>query len=159
MLPSSYVNNMATLGPLGYMTKAPGTIGSIVGAFWYIFAFYNLATSYFTYLLIVFICCYFAIAICGEAEKRLQMRDPGIIILDEFVAMPVCFIGIPIRDFNSPIYVIIAGFLLFRVFDIYKPFGISRLQNLPEGTGVVMDDIGAALVTCVCLHVGIAWLA
>jgi phosphatidylglycerophosphatase A len=51
----------------------------------------------------------------------------------------------------------VAGFALFRLFDIAKPFGISRLQRLPGGWGVVIDDLAAALVACAVLHGGV-WL-
>jgi phosphatidylglycerophosphatase A len=49
---------------------------------------------------------------------------------------------------------LVAGFLLFRLFDITKPFGIGRLQSLPAGWGVVADDLAAALATCATLHIG-----
>jgi phosphatidylglycerophosphatase A len=48
--------------------------------------------------------------------------------------------------------VVLAGFVLFRIYDIKKPFGISRLQNLPGGIGCVADDLAAALAACVSLH-------
>ena len=48
--------------------------------------------------------------------------------------------------------VLLAGFILFRIFDILKPFGIARLQNLPGGIGCVVDDLAAALAACCCLH-------
>ena len=48
--------------------------------------------------------------------------------------------------------VLIAGFVLFRLFDIFKPFGISKLQNLPGGLGCVADDLAAALASCIVLH-------
>jgi phosphatidylglycerophosphatase A len=53
--------------------------------------------------------------------------------------------------------VLLAGFALFRLFDIAKPFGIRRLQALPAGWGVVADDVAAALASCATLHIG-AWI-
>lgn len=52
---------------------------------------------------------------------------------------------------------LLAGFALFRFFDIAKPWGIARLQRLPGGWGVVVDDLAAALATCATLHLGV-WL-
>jgi len=101
---------------------------------------------------------YLAVAICGEAEVRLGRSDPGEIILDEFVAMPLCFIGwseLTVGISNG--VVLLAGFTLFRFFDIVKPLGISRLQCWPAGWGVVVDDLAAALATCGALHLGHSW--
>jgi phosphatidylglycerophosphatase A len=53
--------------------------------------------------------------------------------------------------------VLLAGFALFRLFDITKPLGIARLQNLPGGWGVVIDDTAAALAACATLH-AVVWL-
>jgi len=100
---------------------------------------------------------YIAIGVCGEAEFRLGRRDPGEVILDEFVVMPLCFLGWPVLAVNLPNWVIfLAGFALFRFFDIIKPFGIKRLQTLPGGWGVVMDDVAAALAACATLHALVA---
>lgn len=155
-LPDKLVLNAATLGPIGFKTKAPGTLGSIVGIFWYIVAFHHLAP--FEYLLLLLLSAYVSMAICDQAEIRMKMRDPGVIILDEFVAIPFCFIGL----FDPAQYGItllwpwlLAGFLLFRFFDILKPLGINKLQKMEGGVGVVADDLGAALITCAMLH-GIA---
>jgi len=48
--------------------------------------------------------------------------------------------------------VLLAGFVLFRIFDIAKPFGISKLQNLPGGLGCVVDDLAAGIASCIVLH-------
>ena len=56
--------------------------------------------------------------------------------------------------------IFLIGFGLFRIFDILKPFGIKRLQDLPAGWGVVVDDLAAALLTCAVMHAAqAAWLA
>jgi phosphatidylglycerophosphatase A len=55
-----------------------------------------------------------------------------------------------------PWVIFIAGFLLFRLFDIAKPFGIRKLEDLPGGWGIMFDDVAAALLACLALH-GAAW--
>lgn len=154
-LPTALVVNFATLGPLGLVKKGPGTVGSLAGVALYAVLFHQ--TTPFGYLLWSLLFFYLAVAFCDEAEQRLQMRDPGMIILDEFIAVPLVFLGM-----NGPEGlvaqhggwpVLIAGFTLFRLFDIFKPFGISKLQNFPGGLGCVIDDTAAAAVSCIVLHV------
>lgn len=152
-LPTATVLGCATLGPLGRRLPAPGTWGSVAGLLYFTVLFYPL--GWFGNLLLSAVGIYVAIAICGEAEFRLGRRDPGEVVLDEFVAMPLCFLGWPALAVTWPPWaVFLAGFALFRLFDIVKPLGIRRLQHLPGGWGVVADDVAAALATCVTLHLG-----
>ncbi len=143
----------ATLGSLGNF-KAPGTWGSATGVLFYLVIFYP--TSDFMGAFLMLASCYFAVGICGEAEKRLKKVDPGEIIIDEVVAMPICFIGLKpfIADGHGAI-VLIGGFLVFRVFDILKPFGIKKLQRYYGGFGVVIDDVVAGLATCAAMNVAL----
>ena len=67
--------------------------------------------------------------------------------------MPLVFIGYPLlRSSFSEWILMILGFILFRIFDILKPFGIKKLQRLNAGWGVVVDDLVAALAACLTLH-------
>jgi phosphatidylglycerophosphatase A len=148
------VVGLATLGPLGLVKKGPGTVGSVAGIGLYAVLFHF--ASPFAYLLLMALLTYLAIGICDAAERRLQMRDPGMIVLDEFIAVPLVFIGM--GGSTGLIYqhggwpVLLAGFVLFRIFDILKPFGISKLQNLPGGLGCVVDDLAAGIASCIVLH-------
>ena len=93
--------------------------------------------------------------VCGEAEIRLGRHDPGEVILDEFVAMPLCFLGWPMiigPGLLPFLGLMLAGFALFRLYDITKPLVIDSLQELPGGWGIVLDDTAAALATCATLH-------
>lgn len=163
--PTALVVGAATLGPIGRRLPAPGTWGSAVGVayFWICFAQFgrdgSLASSVVGNALVSAIAGYVAVAVCGEAEIRLGKSDPGEVILDEFVAMPLCFLGWPMLLTAMPAWAaLLTGFALFRLFDIAKPLGISRLQRLPGGWGVVIDDLAAALAACATLHLGVwAW--
>ena len=159
-LSTPLVVNLATLGPIGRVTKAPGTLGSVVGLVFYAVFFHHATT--FTFILLIALSAYLSVAICDAAEKRLQMRDPGMIVLDELVAVPLIFIGMGgnsgLIAQNNGWPVLFTGFVLFRVFDIIKPLGISRLQNLPGGLGCVADDIAAALAAYVSLQLIIHFL-
>ena len=71
------------------------------------------------------------------------------------MAIPLCFLGWPALTATLPPWaVFLTGFALFRLFDITKPFGIGKLQDLPGGWGVVADDVAAALATCATMHLG-----
>jgi len=154
-LPTSTVLGWARLGPVGRLRKAPGTWGSVAGLAYFVVIFHSLSTG--AVLLLSAVTIYLAAALCGEAEVRLGRRDPGEVVLDEFVVLPLCFVEWPLMTKAAPAWaVFLAGFGLFRLYDILKPFGIRRLQDLPGGWGVVIDDVAAALATCATLHVGAA---
>ena len=156
-LPTRTVLMLATLGPVGRKLPAPGTWGSVAGLLYFTVFFLGRLGLVGT-LLVSAVASYLAIAICGEAEFRLARKDPGEVILDEFVAMPLCFLGWNALPGPLPVWaVLLAGFGLFRFYDILKPLGIARLQDLPLGWGVVVDDLAAALAACATLHLGV-WL-
>lgn len=155
-MPGRAAGVASTLGPLGLL-KAPGTWGSLAGVIFCGFVLPWLCLP--LQLVLCAVLVYLAIGICDRAEEYFEMRDPGKINLDEFVAMPVCYLGVIERGvaFNSHlIWWLIAGFLLFRFFDILKPLGISKVQKLDGGLGCVMDDVAAALVVCLILNVAAA---
>jgi phosphatidylglycerophosphatase A len=97
--------------------------------------------------------------LCGYAEKCLGEKDPGSVVLDEIAAMPACFGSwialylwkngsIPRLDFSflkSNWLPILAVFVAFRIFDIWKPWPVRQSQSLPAGWGITLDDLLAAV--------------
>ncbi len=156
-LPTSLVVGAATLGPVGMKLPAPGTWGSVAGLLYFTVIFFPLGLV--PTLLLSAAGLYLAVGLCGEAEVRMRRKDPGEVILDEFMAMPLCYLGWPaIAAAGWPNWsIFLAGLAVFRFYDILKPLGIRRLQSWPGGWGVVVDDVAAALATCGTLHLG-AWL-
>lgn len=152
---SRFVCAVATLGPLGRL-PAPGTWGALAGVVYFTLVFgrarWEVAFAW-TVLL-----SYVAVAFCGEAARRLGKKDPGEVNLDEFAVMPLVFLGWRAGALAGlPEWgVLLAGFGLFRFYDILKPLGISRLQRWPGGWGIVADDFVAALAACGTLHAGAA---
>ena len=151
----------------GRLPIAPGTWGSVVGVGWTwalvstgSIVWFGLGTAA---LLIA------AVWICDRAEKILDQHDPGSVVLDEIAALPVCFLPVavmevlvrggldPVGHFGprSVGLGLVAGFALFRWFDIWKPGPIRVAQRLPGGLGVVADDFFAALSVALVLP----WLA
>ena len=159
-LPTEGVLGLATLGPLGRRMVAPGTWGSAAGTLFFALCFYPL--SLVETVISSAVLGYLAVGICGEAEIRMGRRDPGEVILDECVAMPLCFLGWPMiigPGLLPFLGLLAAGFGLFRFYDIRKPLVIDSLQALPGGWGIVLDDTAAALATCATLHLAHAvWM-
>ncbi len=79
--------------------------------------------------------------------RATGIKDPQFVVIDEVAGQLVALIGVPLgwKTF-------LAGLILFRVFDILKPFPIRRLERLPEGTGIVVDDLGAGLYALAVMH-------
>ncbi|MGA7145644.1 MAG: phosphatidylglycerophosphatase A [Desulfobacterales bacterium] len=137
---------LATGGYIGNLSFAPGTFGSALGLFLcYFLSKIGLLRSLF--LTIAFIFC--AMWIAHEAEKILQTKDPGCIVIDEIAGMILTLFGLP---FNM--MTLILGFVLFRVLDIWKPYPIRFLdKNLSGGVGIVMDDVAAGILSNLVLRI------
>jgi phosphatidylglycerophosphatase A len=153
---------LATLGPLGRL-KAPGTWGSAAGLLWWALvvrlAHQKGGPHEFLFDALVVL---MAICVCGVAAAFLGRKDPSEVILDEFAAMPLVYLFNPMGDSmhggtKVGLLFILLGFLLFRLFDITKPFGIKALEKLPGGLGIVLDDVMAAVYANLALH-GVARL-
>lgn len=123
---------------IGTVPFAPGTFGSLIGLpVCFLLSRLNLLQS--VIYILVFIL--FAIGIASAAEKILEQKDPGQIVIDEIAGLMVTFAGLP---FN--LKTALAGFVIFRVFDILKPFPIRILERrVGGGTGVVLDDVLAGV--------------
>lgn len=123
---------------VGYFPFAPGTFGSLVGLpLCFLFALIGAKPAVF--LTVVFIVI--AITVAHEAEKYLEKKDPGPIVIDEMAGMLVTFLLIPFTPETAAL-----GFFIFRILDITKPFPIKYLEKkLPGGAGVVLDDVVAGI--------------
>ena len=135
----------ATGAMVGYAPVAPGTWGTLVGI--PVVLLCNLlAPAWQTFAVVLFIMC--AIWVAQEAEKIFDKKDPGAIVIDEIAGYLVALCGVPL-DFLP----LVAGFLVFRFFDIVKPFPIRYFeQQFSGGAGIVLDDIFAGLYTGLVLR-------
>jgi phosphatidylglycerophosphatase A len=150
-IPTVWLIRLATLFGAGNFRWGPGTVGSALGLIWYVTFF----TSAHGLLYIIFLAgsLYLAAGVCGETAVRMQEKDPKSVILDEFVAIPICFIGLDPWVYSSQAWLLLLmGFTFFRIFDISKPLFIGRLDRIDGGWGILLDDVAAALVTCLLLH-------
>ncbi len=157
----------ATFG-VGYLPLAPGTFGSLVGVAIYLLV-WQIETNFGVYFLrrgwnaeqitawidavnvIVFIAfCLLGVWASSRATRIFRDKDPQKVVVDEVIGQVLVFMFVP---FDVPWYFVLAGFLLFRLFDIWKPYPIDSLQNLPAGIGVCADDILAGVYGGVCLSI------
>jgi len=131
---------------LGNLPFAPGSFGTLAGLpVCWLLSRIDWLISFFLIGLTIPL----AIWIAGKAEQILGKKDPGVIVIDEIVGMAVTLAGLP---FNATTAVL--GFVLFRVFDITKPFPISFLERrFKGGTGIVLDDIAAGVVANITLRI------
>jgi phosphatidylglycerophosphatase A len=140
---------LATGCYVGNIPIAPGTFGSV----WGIPLSYLISNINLWYgLTFIIMFSGFAVFVSGKAEKQLGAKDPGCIVIDEIAGLLVTFWGLP---FN--IFTILTGFVIFRCFDIVKPFPIKRVErNVPGGLGIVLDDIMAGVYANLTIRV-IIW--
>lgn len=162
---------ITTVG-VGYLPIAPGTWGSMVGVAIYIAIGYiefavAVSLAYYqgwgddqiaalfvaTNALLIFLLSLLGIWASGRSTELFGNSDPSQAVIDEVMGQLVTFLFIP-HMISWPF--ILAGFLLFRLFDIWKPYPIDDLQSLPGGLGICADDIIAGVYAGICLAVGYA---
>jgi len=129
----------------GLSPRAPGTMGTVV-AVPIVWLLLQLPLSY--YLCSVVMLSLIGIYICGESARQLGVHDHPGIVWDEIVGYAITMIAVPITW-----QYFLAGFVLFRLFDITKPWPIREADHrLKGGLGIMLDDMMAGLVSCALLH-------
>jgi phosphatidylglycerophosphatase A len=121
----------------GLSPFAPGTMGTLVGI---PFCLACLPLTWPVRFLFVIVLSALAVFISGRAEAIYSKKDDQRIVIDEIVGFQVAMLPVAITGLHLGV-----AFVLFRIFDIWKPFPVNKLQDLPGGWGVVMDDVGAGI--------------
>ena len=135
---------IASVFYIGYLPVAPGSIGSFAALFFYNFVKDNpvaMAGS-------IIICFILGLLTAGKVEILLDDKDASEIVIDEFTGMLIALYLLP-----PTMFYVVSAFLLFRFFDIVKPNPINKLEKLPGGLGIMMDDVMAALYANLILQV------
>jgi Phosphatidylglycerophosphatase A and related proteins len=128
----------------GYIKHAPGTFGSIAGVLlWAFFMPDNYRIQFISVITMFFISVLFS----SLAEKVYGKKDDQRIVIDEVAGMWLTLLFLP-----KTLVFLIAGFILFRLFDVTKPFFIKKLQNIKGGLGITIDDIAAGLIANIILQ-------
>jgi phosphatidylglycerophosphatase A len=140
---------VATFFGAGRMKPGPGTWGSVATVMLWAFISFEIPAAYRTWATIIAALFVTLIGIPAAtlAARAYGAKDPQFVVIDEVAGQLVALIAAPLAWKTF-----LAGLLLFRFFDILKPFPIRRLERLPEGTGIVVDDLGAGLYALAIMH-------
>lgn len=131
----------------GLSPKAPGTCGSFVAMF---FCMLLLLGPWYLAPIAALLFFFLGIKACNEAEKAMGTHDHGGLVIDEFVGMFISIIAFP----QGAWHLAVLAFVLFRVFDILKPFPVCYAdRNIKGGLGVMVDDVLAGLYALIAGHI------
>jgi phosphatidylglycerophosphatase A len=140
---------VATFFGVGRIKPGPGTWGSLATVILWALASSQIPVANRAWATIFAAAAVTIIGIPAATcvARAYGKKDPQFIVIDEVAGQLVALIAVPLAWKTF-----LAGFILFRVFDIWKPFPIRRLERLPEGTGIVVDDLGAGLYALAIMH-------
>jgi len=133
---------LASVAGAGYSPVASGTVGSLVTAV----AIWLLPLTPFRIAVTLVVVVLVGIWAGSRVERVLGRKDPGVIVIDEVAGMLLSMIVLP-----RSIPVLLTAFLLFRLFDVWKPFPARESQALTGGVGVMIDDLIAGLYTLILI--------
>ncbi len=148
------VKLLAAVFGLGYSPVAPGTVGAAGGVGGLLLlrvlfpgfvprAWPELGSGYLIFLAVFFLA---GVQVSTRAEKEWRQRDDRRIVIDEAFSVFITFLALPV----TPV-ILAAGFVLNRVFDVAKPFPIRKLEKIPAGWGVMLDDLMAGIYSRIVL--------
>ncbi len=144
-------NWFSTVFKIGYLPIAPGTWGSLAALLiWYVIIGHISSIT-----LIVLIAIIFALGVYTSSvtEINISKQDPSIIVIDEWVGQWIALLFLP-----KSILWGLAAFLLFRLFDIWKPYPIKKLDKMSGGLGIMLDDVLAGIYALVFISILRAWI-
>jgi phosphatidylglycerophosphatase A len=140
---------IATFGYVGFAPVAPGTVGSFAALALY--AAVRWADSSLVEVAAIAVVFVAGVWAATNTEKILGITDPGPVVIDEVLGMLITLAGLPLGWGG-----IAAGFVLFRLFDVIKPYPAGRLESAPGGWGIMLDDAMAGVYAHLALRV-LAW--
>jgi len=141
---------VATFGYIGYVPVAPGTAGSFGGLA--VYGLVRLIDKDYLEVSLLLMVVVLGIWASSVTERRFNRTDPGLIVIDEVAGMLMTLLWIQVTWVGA-----LVAFLAFRVFDIFKPFPARWAERLPEGWGVMTDDLVAAAYAHVSVLI-FAWV-
>lgn len=137
----------------GLSPFAPGTVGTLGALVPVVLSHRHLAWTQWHWVAIAIVATPISIWAASRVAEAAGKKDPGRVVIDEVLGTWITLAGASALDWRN----IGLAFLLFRIFDIWKPFPIRRLEKLPAGTGIVMDDLAAGVYAALVLYLS-NWL-
>jgi phosphatidylglycerophosphatase A len=137
MLNGKLITFLSTGFGSGLSPVAPGTAGTLVGV---LICLLCLPMPWTLRLLFVLVLLALSIFIADKAEKIYETKDDQRIVIDEIIGLQITMLPVAINVLN-----LCAAFVLFRIFDIWKPFPVRNMQGFPGGWGIVADDVAAGI--------------
>jgi phosphatidylglycerophosphatase A len=144
-----WADMLATLMGIGRLRPGPGTWGSAVTVVLWAALAYELPGSVRTPVAIGLACLVILAGIPAATRvgRASGSKDPQFVVIDEVAGQLITLIAVPLAWKTF-----LAGFILFRGFDIVKPPPVRQLEGLPDGTGIVLDDVGAGMYGLIVMH-------
>jgi phosphatidylglycerophosphatase A len=145
----SWASLLATFFGVGRLRPGPGTWGSAITVLLWAVLAYGLIPSLRTPVAIALAVLVTLVGIPAATRvvRASGLKDPQFVVIDEVAGQLVTLIAVPLSWKTF-----LAGFILFRGFDIVKPPPVRQLERLPEGTGIVLDDVAAGLYSLIVMH-------
>ncbi len=139
-----WLSKIAELYPIGQSKYAPGTLASIIAIFVGYFFLFNLDIKF--YLIFLAICIIISYFLCEAHIKLYKKKDPKEVVVDELSGQFIAILGCVQSEKIAYVFLsLMSSFILFRFFDITKIGPIKKFENLPNGIGIMADDIIAGL--------------
>jgi phosphatidylglycerophosphatase A len=141
---------VATFFGVGRLPGAPGTWGSAttVLLWWSVTRWFPAAWQPEAAVALAALAILVGIPAATRVARELARKDPGCVVIDEVAGQLITLIAVPVSWKT-----LLAGFILFRAFDTTKPPPVRQLERLPEGTGIVVDDIGAGVYALIVMQI------
>ncbi len=129
---------------IGFLPFCPGTFGALAGAvfFWIFLKPFSVKYQFFFSVLLFFV----GVWASFEVSKLFKREDPDEVVIDEVVGMWIALLG------RHTFFEFLLAFGLFRLFDIKKPLFIARVEKIPKGWGIMLDDVLAGIYSAIFLY-------
>jgi phosphatidylglycerophosphatase A len=153
---SAWAEPVATLFGIGHIPWAPGTWASLATTLFWWLTTWAIRPSWQVAAAVALTGITIALGIpaATRVSRKTKLKDPQSVVIDEVAGQLIPFIAVP-ASWKS----LLLGFILFRGFDIVKPPPVRQLEQLPEGFGIVMDDVAAGVyvfgIMEILLHTGL----
>ncbi len=152
-----------TIFGIGFSKFAPGTLGSIFGVLFFYFCYNFFSKNYMLFFLFIFLIFIFSWYYTYVYVLKNKIHDPSEIIIDEFLGQlisltPILFLNIFKLEKVNFFELMVLSFLLFRFFDILKPWPIYIVDKLRTSLSILLDDVIAGIFSSTILFIYLLWI-